>query len=518
MTIGQKFQEFIYSLTTNDKYSDYDSRKSFNRINKPDSDSNLLYSHHNQSTQALIIDDNEFEGGQYYNKNTLDGVHEVKLAWRHIKNWLDKNSPDLSKTLQDKCTSSDLNDFQNDLKIKLPQCLVEFFKLTDGQSSIGNNDNDISGLIFGLKLMALDEIVGVTENWRKVAEILNNEMSQLKQSNKLSELSKLTLSHYNENQVSKKFTTGSESSSAKTSIDIVDTVSRSSTTSTSSSSATTSATTSIQSSIVLPQQRCIPPGSIHETFAHPMWIPLVTDEVGNYIGIDLSPPPNGSGNWGQVILFGREFDVKFKIADNFGDFLLIFANDLETGNWDLKYNKRNNDADLFVGEEGDLVFIDKLTNKEIPYFDVLKTRAIKKWTASLQNSDNVPKSPEEINLINLLHSSNGSILNLPSNYNSIDSFINSNLSVIDKMEENQNKKAPSPKKSNNVPSNILKSKNMNTSRPTVRSPLVNEVVDEDDDDEDREYEEEDIVDDDILNENTVPALANIKRFADGSNI
>ncbi|KAK6205377.1 Smi1b protein [Scheffersomyces amazonensis] len=512
MTLGQKFQEFFYSLTTNDKYSDYDSSKSFNRVNKPDSENNLLYSHHNQSVQALIVDDNDLDGN-FYNKSTLEGVHEVKLAWRHIKNWLDKNSPDLAKTLQDKCTNSDLNDFQKDLKIKLPQSVIEFFKLTDGQSTIGNNDNDISGLIFGLKLMTLDEIVGVTENWRKVAEILHNELSQLKQSNKLNELSKLKLTHANDNQISKKLSgSETETSSTKTSIDIVDSLSA-------TSSTTITSSGNNKSSIVSQQQRCIPPGSIHETFAHPMWIPLITDEVGNYIGIDLSPPPNGSGNWGQVILFGREFDFKFKIADNWGDFLLIFANDLESGNWDLKYNKRNNDSDLFVGEEGDLVFIDKFSKREIPYFDVLKARTVKKWTCSLQNSDDIPLSKEVSNLINELNLTNGSILNLSSNYNSIDSFINDNLTVIDEIDENlnKNKSTPTPPSKSPIKSNILKSKSINSTKPSRRSPLVNqlELEDDDEDEDDNIENDEDIVDDDhFVNENTIPTLANIQKFAD----
>ncbi|KAK6455655.1 uncharacterized protein RJT20DRAFT_145784 [Scheffersomyces xylosifermentans] len=417
MKFGQKFQEFIYSISTSDKYSEFDSRKSFNRINKPDSETNLLYSHHNQSSNDLIQD---VELDSNYNKNNLEGVHEVKLAWRHIKNWLTTYSPDLAHSLQDKCTNSDLNDFQKDLNIKLPNCLVEFFKLTDGQSDFGNNTNDINGLIFGLKLMPLDEIMISTENWRKVARVLNSELSQIKQTTRINELSKLPTSHNHQNQFKKKLSGNSFSRSSR------------------SSSLSTEVSNVSNGNFHIPTQRCIPPGCTHETFAHPMWIPLITDEVGNYIGVDLSPPPNGTGKWGQVILFGREFDFKFKIADNFGDFLLIFANDLEIGNWEIKRDRKNNDGDLFIGNEGELVYVDKITKLETPYLEVLKRRATKHWLDELEKSEE-ELSPEVKQLVIELTTKDSSILDLTNrSMTSTDKFINNNISNIDDFNEAAN--------------------------------------------------------------------------------
>ncbi|CAL1188041.1 unnamed protein product [Candida parapsilosis] len=290
MKFSQRLHEIIYSLSTDDKYSEFDSRKSFNRVNKPDSE-NLLgmnSSYNNSSVDSIHnITTNEPSDGS-------EGVHEMRLAWRHIKHWLVKYAPDLNSSLSSKCTSADLEDFQKDLHIKLPQSVFQFFKITDGQSNFGNQLNiDTNGLIFGLRLMSLDDIMIQTENWRKVADYINTGISQ--QNNKANGLSKLPVSHASSSQYKKKLglNTSSELSSAETSFDLTDTQSRK--TSVSSHDADLTSTKSTHNHLRMPKQRSIPPKMIHETFAHPMWIPLATDEVGNYIGIDLSPHQSVSG-------------------------------------------------------------------------------------------------------------------------------------------------------------------------------------------------------------------------------
>ncbi|RCK64532.1 KNR4/SMI1 1 [Candida viswanathii] len=462
MKFGQKVQEFIYLLSTSDKYSEFDSRKSFNRINKPDSQ-NLLGHHHNNSSLELVSNINE-------DSNNLQGVHEVNLAWRHIKNWLTKYSSDINNSLQSKCTDADLQDFQKDLNIKLPNCVIQYFKLVDGQYS----DFESSGLIFGLKLMSLDEITIAADNWRKVAAYLNQQLRE----NFQSEIAKLPTSHSSTNQYTKKLSGvsgasgstsggsihrnfGSEGSSRRTSFDL-----------SVASLSTLETTTSNRQTSTMPKQRSIPPNTIHETLAHPMWIPLVTDEVGNYIGIDLSPAADG--NYGQVILFGRDFDFKYKVADSWGDFLLIFANDLELGNWDIKENVKNNDGDLFIGNEGELVFVDKHNGGlEIPYLEMLKRRSMKKWLDSLENSSD----PNVQQLLDELRSSEVSILTLNSKrFQSIDAFINDNLALIDgvkdipkdtKKQETRPHQQPQPQPHQQP-----------AQRAHVKSPLSNEVTEE----------------------------------------
>ncbi|WLF79910.1 Cell wall assembly regulator [Lodderomyces elongisporus] len=549
MTLGQKLRELIYLLSTDDKYSEYDSRKSFNRVNKPDTE-NLLGGasgrgvNTNYATGSHGSENSSSSGGSFEmasnlasgqeNNNPDAGVHEMKLAWRHIKHWLHKNAPDINSSLSSKCTSDDLRDFQKDLNITLPNCVVAFFKLTDGQSNFGSSLNiETNGLIFGLKLMSLDEIMVQTENWRKVSDYINNEARL--ENYKSNNLSKLPTSHANNGQYQKKIGLGvgvntssttnlininnnnnnssnnnnnnnnsnnninnnnsnnnnintSEMSSRRTSFDLSQVESRSSTSTTSHDASNIETATKKHKTKKMPRQRAIPPGTIHETFAHPMWIPMVTDEVGNYIGIDLCPASQGV--MGQVILFGRDFDFKFQIAETWGDFLLIFANDLEMGNWDIKINKKNNYGDLFIGSEGDLVFVDKESSLEIPYLEILKRRAVKKWMSSLdleknikiQNEGASKESDKGANneLVRELKEHEQSILTLSNkNYQSIDTFINKNLDIIDNMKKSEveqpieifTSKSSKQNKDNNIrPASLGKEK------VSGKSPLSQEVT------------------------------------------
>ncbi|KAG7195775.1 uncharacterized protein KQ657_002160 [Scheffersomyces spartinae] len=403
-------------------YSEYDSRKSFNRINKPET--SLLFSQENSSSHELGSGGGEGEVGD---SSGMEGVHEVRLAWRHIRHSLSKTCPDLLQTLQGKCTDNDLEEFQKDLNIKLPPCVIEFYKLTDGQLNFGV-DNMIYGLLFGLKLLSLDEILVQTETWRKVAKVVN----QLFAAD--SKLSKLSSTHTFQSALNKKL-------SGSTDLLISYNESRATTPGSSKSMEEVETGQGLgQQSILLvdfsklPKQYSVPLGAIHQSFAHPQWIPMISDDVGNYIGIDLSPPPNGPGNWGQVILFGREFDTKFKVANNWGDFLLIFANDLEIGNYDLKRPEKSVDLDMIVGQEGDLVFVDKQHNNsiEIPYLEALKERSINNWIKSLKKVEELDDDSK--NLLANLQSKKRNYDSLKSlNLHSIDTEIEKNLSSIDGM-------------------------------------------------------------------------------------
>lgn len=376
VNITKTLQEWIYQLSTRDKYSDFDSSKLFNRVNKPG------------EAQVLLHYENVHEINSESPLND-HGTHEVKLAWRHIKNWLDKYSPDLNSSLQHHCTANDLRDFQKDLGIRLPPCVEQFYLLTDGQLS--EDFNSVGGIIFGLKLMSLDEVLLMTQHWRKVAKKLTIELSH---TNNLAQVPKIN-HHRNWEQQQINFSHNNDSS--------------------------TTVNLDVQSSATrYPKQRSIPPGAIHSSFAHPCWIPLITDDMGNCIGLDLSPPPNGSGKYGQVILFGREFDTKFLIADNWGDFLLIFANDLETGNWDIQTLQKNNYGDLIVGKEGDLVFMDKDTKMEINYLTVLKQRSLEKWIKSLDSQI----SQQDQDLINVLKNSDTFLDIKNINHKRYDEFMN----------------------------------------------------------------------------------------------
>jgi cell wall assembly regulator SMI1 len=74
-----------------------------------------------------------------------------------------------------------------------------------------------------------------------------------------------------------------------------------------------------------------PDGYIRPLYANPKWIPFTHDEAGNHIGIDLDP--DTLGTWGQVIVFGRDEDIKQVISTSFDSFLERLLQELEGGNF-----------------------------------------------------------------------------------------------------------------------------------------------------------------------------------------
>jgi cell wall assembly regulator SMI1 len=99
---------------------------------------------------------------------------------------------------------------------------------------------------------------------------------------------------------------------------------------------------------VLVMMSSIPSGWIRAQYACRGWLPLITDRCGNYVGVDLSPAEQG-GAWGQVIVFGREFDRKCVLfrgegEGGWGRWLAGFAEELESGEgWEIdgaSHNRR----------------------------------------------------------------------------------------------------------------------------------------------------------------------------------
>jgi cell wall assembly regulator SMI1 len=77
-----------------------------------------------------------------------------------------------------------------------------------------------------------------------------------------------------------------------------------------------------------------PQGAVDPAYINPRWIPLTHDGSGNHIGLDFDPWPRG--RVGQVILFGRDEDVKAVLAESLGKFLEWIAGLLESGNFRLE--------------------------------------------------------------------------------------------------------------------------------------------------------------------------------------
>ena len=80
-----------------------------------------------------------------------------------------------------------------------------------------------------------------------------------------------------------------------------------------------------------------PEGAVDPAYINPRWIPLTHDGSGNHIGLDFDPWP--AGRIGQVILYGRDEEVKAVLAPSLGRFLAWIADLLESGNFRLDAEK-----------------------------------------------------------------------------------------------------------------------------------------------------------------------------------
>ncbi|WP_114226439.1 MULTISPECIES: SMI1/KNR4 family protein [Sphingomonas] len=76
-----------------------------------------------------------------------------------------------------------------------------------------------------------------------------------------------------------------------------------------------------------------PVGAVDPAYTNPGWIPLTADGSGNHLGLDFAPWPGG--RVGQIILYGRDEDVKAVLAPSLGRFLAWLATLLESGNFRL---------------------------------------------------------------------------------------------------------------------------------------------------------------------------------------
>ncbi|SCU86724.1 LAFA_0E02652g1_1 [Lachancea sp. 'fantastica'] len=356
----KKWKELVYSFSTEDRYADYNGKNDDTSVvsSRPErSAANAAAS----SSQIQLTDFTDGPAG-----GTNDGVSEAMLAWRHIDAWASEHHSDLYATLSEPCTRTDISRAEEDLKIVFPASLRASFRLHDGQEGL-DSLTGTSGLLFGLQLMPLDQVVHMTQTWRNVAANMARHNRSLSPTTTSS-----TASGSNVEAPNKAVTPQTLKTKGYGKLDTQDFQSMNPTLQRDISN-NTNKQFKLNS---IPQQDSVPPGATQPLYASPGWIPLVTDNAGNHIAVDLAPGPKG--HYGQIILFGREFDIKYVVAKNWGDFLLSFANDLEKGNWYIM----DGDDDYLSGA-GDLVFRDKDAGNTIrDYFDVLKSRSRKTWQSS----------------------------------------------------------------------------------------------------------------------------------------
>ena len=246
----------------------------------------------------------------------------VSHSWDRIDSWAEENYPELFDQLGEGATANDLNDLEHQLDCSLPQDVRESIMAHDGQERGGMP----TGIIFGSMLMDCEEIVQEWDQWRRV----NHQFL-------------LETSVSSPSIPSRAFGGSGEASSSK------------------QDSAAAPEPRNEWRQDLISKQDCVPPNSVQKAYAHAGWIPLVRDWGGNNLAVDLAPGPGG--RWGQIILFGRDYDTKYVVARSWASFLALVADDLNSGKW-------------YVDEETSELKLRefKETRVEPSYFSILRWR------------------------------------------------------------------------------------------------------------------------------------------------
>lgn len=248
----------------------------------------------------------------------------VQHSWRRIDNWAEENYPELYDQLCEGATNNDLNDLEHQLDCSLPQDVRDSIAFHDGQERGGNP----TGIIFGSMLMDCEEIVQEWENWRQVNHQFLLDTAVAKPATP-----------------SRAFGGSNEASSSRQK---------------------PAAQNGMWRNDLMARQDCVPPNSVQKTYAHTGWIPLVRDWGGNNLAVDLAPGPGGQ--WGQIILFGRDYDTKYVVARSWAAFLAVVADDLNSGKW-------------FVDEETNELKLREFKDPRVEpaYFNILRWRMDQKY-------------------------------------------------------------------------------------------------------------------------------------------
>lgn len=247
----------------------------------------------------------------------------VTHSWKRIDRWTEEYYEELYDQLSEGCTQNDVNELEHELDCSLPMEIRESLQYHDGQERGGRP----TGIIFGCMLLDCEEIVQEWKNWRVVnEEYLTSPVRRQSE------------------PIIKPF--GGASSSAH--------------------SSSQSSANPFWRQELLDRQDSQPPRAIQKAYAHPGWIPLARDWGGNNIAVDLAPGP--MGKWGQIIIFGRDYDCKYVIARSWAAFLATVADDISS-------------EKVFVDEESQELKLRefKAASVEPGYLDILRWRADQKY-------------------------------------------------------------------------------------------------------------------------------------------
>ncbi|EXJ83836.1 hypothetical protein A1O1_07463 [Capronia coronata CBS 617.96] len=261
--------------------------------------------------------------GEIQMQNFADGAPPpppVAHSWKKIDRWAEKHFPELWDQLGEGCTQNDINELEHELDMSLPQDVRDSLSIHDGQERGGRP----TGIIFGCMLLDCEEIVQEWKNWKVVNE------EYLSGARKPSS--------YNSKGLSKGASSSSQAQNGNR----------------------------FWREELLDKQESQPPKATQKAYAHPSWISLARDWGGNNIAVDLAPGP--TGRWGQVIIFGRDYDCKYVVARSWAHFLAVVADDL-------------NSDKVFVDEEtGELKLKEfKTETVEPSYMEILRWRVDQKY-------------------------------------------------------------------------------------------------------------------------------------------
>ncbi|KAK4909168.1 Cell wall assembly regulator [Elasticomyces elasticus] len=208
-------------------------------------------------------------------------------SWKKIDRWAEANYQELFDNLGEGCTQNDINELEHELDITLPQDVRESLAIHDGQERGGRP----TGILLGCMLLDCEEMVQEWKQWK----VVNEEY--------LSGTKKNTQPIY----PIKGLSNGASSSKPHHGNNY-------------------SGDGKQWRQDLLDKQDSQPPKAIQKCYSHPSWIPLARDWGGNNIAVDLAPGP--MGKWGQIILFGRDYDMKYVIAKSWAHLLSIVADDI----------------------------------------------------------------------------------------------------------------------------------------------------------------------------------------------
>lgn len=264
----------------------------------------------------------------------------MSCLWQKIEDWLNETYPELYDELNDGATIDELNSFEDELGgLLMPMEFREFYKHHDGQTRSQRS----AGLFFGMTFLNLETILGEHKIWINVLSRLD----------------------FIKNIADKKTDTEKGSSS------FVHKFKK-----------------------IFSNQKSFPENVIKKCYFNKKWVPFLKDNMGNQLAIDLDPDYKGVN--GQIIAFGRDFDTKVLIASSYKEFIGIFVNDLEKGNFNIDNTNSINEmkssfcydfGQQFVGDEdenqGDLLFhsndpqefFENISSSFSSYIEVMEVRS-----------------------------------------------------------------------------------------------------------------------------------------------